>query len=205
MSNGKMRNSLRRLRKEKLLPLREVGEKLGIPFQTLANYEKSENPLPAEVVRKAAKFFGVSETKINEEPLILNEDVPPYRITSIGIDLLKTETLQNLKKEFSELLGGSHEPTTTKIMHSLYSITEELKRRPQLLIHEKRKAPPASSGLTSQEEDALGAFLSEVGPGDSGESGPSSATGEPPPQKEKPSPPSSPGTKPRRSGGATKD
>lgn len=52
-------NVLRRLRKEKGLPLRAVGENVGIPFNTLSAYERNIVQPTIENCYKLSKFFEV--------------------------------------------------------------------------------------------------------------------------------------------------
>jgi transcriptional regulator with XRE-family HTH domain len=196
-----VRNSLRRLRKEKRLSLREAGDKMGIPFQTLANYEKSLGELPPEVIEKAAKFYDVSGTDVTQEWTDFREDSPQNRAQGLAIDLLPDDVLRLLRKIFSDLLPSSHEPATTKIMLSLDSINQELKQRPIVIKHERSRAPDPSSELTSEEKEALKTFSGRIPnePGEPEEPSRSPGAGAPHSHKAGPSAPSSGESKPRHS------
>lgn len=57
MSTEKIGDKLRKLRKEREIPLRTVAAKIGLDVATLSKMERGEKPLTKEIIRKLANLY----------------------------------------------------------------------------------------------------------------------------------------------------
>jgi transcriptional regulator with XRE-family HTH domain len=48
-----LKNSLKRIRDEKNLTLRQLGSMVGLAYQTVGTYENYDRPLPPDFLRKS--------------------------------------------------------------------------------------------------------------------------------------------------------
>jgi transcriptional regulator with XRE-family HTH domain len=68
---------IRILRERKGLSQKHLAYKLGIPNQSLSNYERGFREAPAEVLRKIADFFGVSvDYLLGRESIVYDRNSP---------------------------------------------------------------------------------------------------------------------------------
>lgn len=149
-----MRNSLRRVREQKGLTLREAGEGMGIAFQTLAIYEKQDAPLKQSVVESAAEFYDVSQEEILTEPPELREDSTPYRLTTIPVDLLPGYILETIAGELTKQLGKAKFAEAEKILEAIRTVKRELHSRPDAPPN-LPEASPEDKKVIELTEDAV--------------------------------------------------
>lgn len=77
-------NRLRELRKAARLTLKDLSQRTGKAFQTIAEYETHKQEMPEDFLTKAAAIFGISPEHLYTEGeastrVALAEPPPPYR------------------------------------------------------------------------------------------------------------------------------
>lgn len=99
-------NNLKNLRLAKNLSLNELSEKIGIPYQTLRNYEIGKRTPKKDNVEKLADFYEVTPSYIlglSESKTDLNSDIKNEFLASISSDDLE-KNRHDFIKEFSSLI-----------------------------------------------------------------------------------------------------
>lgn len=120
---------------------------MGVKFQTLSGYEHSSKDLPKEIVKTAAEFYGVSETEVMAEPVRVQEDATPYRLTTVPVELMTDQQLDELDRSLSDRVTQNRGIERAKIIEALNTIGYEKDRRAAV--------PKVSSGYTLNEAAAL--------------------------------------------------
>ena len=95
---------LRKLRKEKDLPIRKVAAEIDVDQSTWGKYERGERIPPKEVLPNIAAYYGIDEKELRRNWLServlepIKDEVEPEEILEIAKDKLKIVVTQKQKQ-----------------------------------------------------------------------------------------------------------
>lgn len=99
-----MANNIRALRTDKGWSLRELGDRMGVHFSTVAKLEKAQRKLTAEWRSQFAKAFGVPDWEVDDPETMLY--VPVARDWALPvISLSNSSKWRDAKTEAKEWIG----------------------------------------------------------------------------------------------------
>lgn len=121
---------MRAIRKARNLSQERFGELLGCSFQDISKYERSDKPLPEELLEKIADKLGISSDEI-QKPIEeqLSEDPISYRVQALSFDVLSDQLLQFISNTLIDELKPTTGSRRAKMLHALMVIEQELRMR----------------------------------------------------------------------------
>lgn len=125
-----------------------LGELCGKSFQTISRYENSDEPLPEDFLKAAAKALDVTVEALQVDDAELHEAVPEYRGKVLSLKLLTRDELIGKLNQFAREVSANIPENNDDRLVAIAAISEELRRR-----------PVNSKSLSALEESALASSL----------------------------------------------
>ena len=119
-----MQNRIKELRNKKHLTLKELGEQVGMPNNTLSQYETGKREPKLETWQKLADFFGVSVPYLQGVSDI--DDPNFYKNLELYLALIaESNSLENYKdKDFVKKLDVSENERTKANFYLVFNLLE---------------------------------------------------------------------------------
>ena len=64
MNEKELPGRLRQLRKDRGINRKQLSEAIGVPYNTIDNYESGRNRVPMDFINTLAKFYGISDDEV---------------------------------------------------------------------------------------------------------------------------------------------
>lgn len=176
-----------------------LAEKSGVSPRSISDYEQGEPPTFRQI-EKLATALEVTPAWLLGAEGEMQERRGDYGSGGFNLTSLPVKSLEDLFNSLGQEYKQAEPAEKPQIVESLDAVIQELKRRTvrEVILHEKRRPPAVSSGMTPEEEARSAEETRKIveGVSGAGESGQPPGAGGPPPHKSGRPAPSSPGAKP---------